>query len=141
MIKQVFPWLAALAACIGPPSRTPAQVVQLPVASAQFTGVAPCGVQAVLRAVPQAGAGMELEVEQAATGPGQPFVLRRGMRLNDPALWYRVDVVPAPAHQATSLIRVFAVPVPSVVVETAETIAKPAVLAMRIVAGCTAGAR
>lgn len=140
MIKQVFPWLAVLVAC-GPPARTPAQVAQLPAASAQFTGVAPCGVQAVLRAVPQAGAGMELEVEQAATQPGQPFVLRRGMRLNDPALWYRVDVVPAPAHQTTSLIRVFSVPVASQIVETAETIAKPAVLAMRIVAGCTAGAR
>lgn len=137
MWKQAVVALAAIGC--GPPSRTPADVVRMPAASAAFVGVAPCAAAAALRAVPAAGAGLELEVEQAAERPGQPWVLHRGMRLKDPALLFRVDVEAAPAHPATSLIRVFAVPVTTTLGDTAETIAKPAVLAMRIVAACAAG--
>jgi hypothetical protein len=85
--------------------------------------------------VAAAGEDLDLSVETASSAPGQPWVLHRGMRLADPALWYRVDVTPAAAN--ASVIRIYSVPVPEQFSDTQETIAKPGALAMRIVVGCT----
>lgn len=111
----------------------------IPASEAKFVVEAPCSVAAAQDAVGGAAQALELDIEEAAQKPGDPWVLRRGPRLVDPALWYRVDISPAAGAQGAALIRVFAVPAPSNFTDTQETIAKPGSLAMRIVAACSAG--
>jgi hypothetical protein len=107
--------------------------------SAKFVIEAPCSVESAQGAVRAAGQGMELDVEEASEKPGEPWVLRRGARLNDGPLLYRVDVSAPADRQGVAVIRVYSVPVSLGVTDTHETLSKPGALAMRIVAACAAG--
>jgi hypothetical protein len=127
--------LVLVAGCAG--GRAAGDVATLPPDKVKFAIPAPCPAERAQAAVASAGDQLDLSVETSSSKPGEPWVLHRGSRLNDPALWYRVDVVPA---DDGSIIRVYAIPVPLQLGDTQETIAKPAALAMRIIAGCTGGA-
>lgn len=113
-------------------------VKALPEAAAKFEIEAPCAPNAANALVERAGEPMELEVTAASERPGDPWVLSRGPRLVDVPLFYRVDVLPGGSSDS-AIIRVFAVPKSRMVGDTRETVSKPALLAMRIVAECAAG--
>lgn len=120
-------------------TREAEDVRAMPAAAARFAVEAPCSAPAAQSAVEGAARELELDVEEASQKPGAPWVLRRGPRLVDPPLFYRVDIVAAPDQGSAAVIRVYAVPVSRLFSDTHETIAKPASLAMRIVATCAAG--
>lgn len=111
----------------------------LPPSDAKFVIEAPCPVAAAARAVPEVAAGLELELESTPPDPAGPWLFERGARLVDPVLWYRVDVSPGSRGAETSILRVYALPKARMISDTQETIAKPAALAMGIVARCAAG--
>ena len=111
----------------------------VPASDVRFAIEAPCTVPAAQSVVEAAASELELDVEEASQAPGQPWVFRRGMRLFDPPLLYRVDIVAAAERQDAAVVRVYAIPVPSNFIDTQETIAKPGALAMRIVAACAGG--
>ncbi len=114
-------------------------VKTIPPSGAKFTIEAPCSAPAARGVVEAAARDLELDVEEAPREIGDPWVLRRGPRLVDPPLFYRVDIAAPADRREASLIRVYAVPVSFLLSDTHETISKPAALAMRIVAACTAG--
>jgi hypothetical protein len=135
---RALPLLALAAAGCGF-TRGAEDVKTMPAAAVKFAIAAPCSAAAAQGAVEAAAREMELDVEAASQGPGEPWVLRRGPRLNDGPLFYRVDVTGAANPQETSVIRVYSVPASTLITDTQETLAKPQVLAMRIVAACAAG--
>lgn len=108
----------------------------LPAVGANFTIEAPCAAEDAQRAVKGAAEALELDEESASSGPGEPWVFRRGPRLTDPVLLYRVDVVPVTDRKDASTIRVFALTATRLLTDTQETMSKPGALAMRIVAAC-----
>jgi hypothetical protein len=114
-------------------------VKALPASEVKFAIEAPCTAPAAQSAVEGAGRELELDVEEASQKPGDPWVLRRGPRLNDPPLFYRVDILRAAGREDAAMVHVYAVPVSRGVTDTQETLSKPAALAMRIVAACAAG--
>ena len=134
----VLPFLAVAATGCGL-TRGAEDVKALPASEAKFAIAAPCSAAAAQGAVEEAGREMELDVEEASQRPGEPWVLRRGPRLNDGPLFYRVDVTADADRQDAAVIRVYAVPSSRLFSNTHETIAKPPSLAMRIVAACAAG--
>lgn len=118
--------------------RSAEDVKALPPSAASFSIDAPCTPAAANAAVAPSGEAMEMEVDIPAEKPGDPWVLKRGMRLVDPALYYRVLVAPGAGADSVQ-IRVFAIAKPPGITDTQETLSKPGELAMRIVAACVAG--
>ncbi len=111
-------------------------VKAIPASDVKFAIEAPCTVSAAQAAVERAAEALDLSVEEASRGPGDPWVFHRGPRLVDPPLYYRVDILPVADRQRAAEVRVYAIPSPRLFVDTQETIAKPGALAMRIVAAC-----
>lgn len=111
----------------------------MPASAAKFAIEAPCSAPAAQGVVEAAARELELDVEEASQRPGDPWVLRRGPRLTEPPLLYRVDVMAAPDQGSAAVIRVYAVPASWLFTDTHETVSKPASLAMRIVTACAAG--
>jgi hypothetical protein len=86
----------------------------------------------VNRVIPAAGREMEMAVEKASDSPGKAWVLHRGMRLRDPAFFFRVDVEPVPGSPNRSLVAVVAYPVGRNIIDSHELATKPSELAYRI---------
>lgn len=134
----ILPLLGLIAAGCGF-TRGAEDVKALPVSDVKFAIAAPCSATTAQGAVEGAAREMELDVEEASQKPGDPWVLRRGPRLNDGPVLYRVDITGAADRQDAAVIRVYAVPGSKLILDTQETLAKPPALAMRIVAACAAG--
>ncbi|MFO0759892.1 MAG: hypothetical protein U0359_25630 [Byssovorax sp.] len=117
-------------------TRSAQDMKSIPATGANFTIEAPCAAEDAQRAVKGAAAALELDEEAPSSGPGEPWVFRRGPRLADPVLLYRVDVVPVADRKDASTIRVFALTASRILTDTQETMSKPGALAMRIVAAC-----
>lgn len=116
-------------------TRSAQDVRALPTKAASFSIAAPCSAEAAQAAVPEAVKQLRLDVDEPSKAVGDPWIIDGGMRLVDVRLWYRVDIQ---AANGGSLIRVFSKPHTWAFTETHETESKPASLAMRIVAACTA---
>lgn len=129
--------LSAVSAC--GMTRGAEDVKTFPVSEAKIVIEAPCTPASAHAAVEGAARAFEFDVEESSQKPGDPWIFRRGPRLADPSLYFRVDVAAAADRQGVAVIRVFATPVSRGLGDTQETLAKPGALAMRIVAACTAG--